>query len=155
MQVIKPPTDDGFGHPAIFLAGTIEMGQSEDWQTRLIDTFADTDAVFYNPRRDDWDSSWGPDSPELVAQIEWELKHLNAARFVLMYLDPNTMSPVSLLELGILLKTRSPANFVLCCPVGFWRRANVEVTARWYGIPVFNYLDTAILELRRLWSHNR
>ena len=46
----------------IFLAGSIDMGTAEDWQavvTKEIQKInISKDIEIYNPRRDDWDSSW-------------------------------------------------------------------------------------------------
>lgn len=55
-----------------------------------------------------------------------------------MYLDPNTKSPISLLELG--LHANSKKLWVVC-PDGFWRKGNVEVVCSLYDIPLFNSLD--------------
>ncbi len=45
--------DDEFVN--IFLAGSIELGQAEHWQKRVIDALSDKPIRFLNPRRDDWD----------------------------------------------------------------------------------------------------
>ncbi len=42
----------------IFLAGAIDMGQAEDWQTKVSEAITQFDVLVLNPRRDDWDSSW-------------------------------------------------------------------------------------------------
>jgi len=47
---------------SLFMGGSIDMGEAEDWQTRLekdLDIF--DDLILLNPRRDDWDSSWVQD----------------------------------------------------------------------------------------------
>ena len=40
----------------IFLACSIEMGNAENWQERIIKSLNDESVIFFNPRRDDWDS---------------------------------------------------------------------------------------------------
>jgi hypothetical protein len=55
-----------------------------------------------------------------------------------MYLDPNTKSPISLLELG--LHATSKKLYVVC-PDGFWRKGNVEMVCSVYDIPLFNTLE--------------
>lgn len=45
---------------SIFLAGSIEMGKAEDWQSELTNWLEsncpkDVNLTVYNPRRDDWD----------------------------------------------------------------------------------------------------
>lgn len=125
------------------------MGAAEQWQERIVNAMSDlSDLVFLNPRRDDWDSSWRQraDDPRFYEQVSWELDMLDAADIVVMYLAPGTVSPVSLLELG--LCARSGALMV-CCPAGFWRRGNVEVACMRHQIPLFDTLDTLIADLRR------
>lgn len=55
--IIKAPNElqDGL---SVFLAGSIEMGSAENWQARVERELADYDVLIFNPRRDDWDSSW-------------------------------------------------------------------------------------------------
>lgn len=45
------------GHFSIFLAGTIDMGNSEDWQAELSKKLLKeiNNIIIFNPRRDDWD----------------------------------------------------------------------------------------------------
>jgi hypothetical protein len=40
----------------IFLAGSINMGSSIDWQDDLTNKIGDRDAYIFNPRRDEWDN---------------------------------------------------------------------------------------------------
>lgn len=148
MKVIYAPNQI---HPSdclkIFLAGSIEMGAAENWQDKVIREFEHNDVTFFNPRRPDWDSSWGQsiDDPRFVEQVEWELDALESADDIFMYFDPNTKSPISLLEFG--LYVQCPTLWV-CCPSGFWRKGNVDVTARWYDLPVYEDLDEMIAEYK-------
>ena len=121
--------DDEFVN--IFLAGSIELGQAEKWQEKVIAALSDKPIRFLNPRRDDWDSNLKEDSDELVEQIVWELSSLELSEIIILYLDPNTKSPISLLELGLHSKSN---NLVVYCPKGFWRKTNVDVTCYYYGI---------------------
>lgn len=51
------------GVPAVFLAGTIDQGTSNDWRARAVARLAqlDRDIVVFNPRRRAWDASWRGD----------------------------------------------------------------------------------------------
>lgn len=122
----------------VFLAGSIEMGVAEHWQKKVIDALSDKPIRFLNPRRDDWDSSWSQDinNDEFVEQVVWELTSLEMAQIVIMYFDPNTKSPISLLELGLHAKEQ---KLVVLCPEGFWRKGNVDVVCEYYSI---NQVDT-------------
>ncbi len=143
MIVIKPPTPFV---PVVFLAGSIEMGAARDWQTQLEACLSDLDVTVLNPRRDDWDSSWRQsiEEPKFREQVEWELDGLDHADVVAMWLEPETLSPITLLELG--LHARG-GRLVVGCPTGFWRRGNVEVVCARYGIellPDFEQFVTAV-----------
>ena len=117
----------------VFLAGSIEMGSAEPWQEQVVKRFNEN-VVFYNPRRDDWDSSWTHDSPEFNEQVNWELDFLENTDIILMYFDPNTKSPISLLELGLFARQ---GKLIVCCPDGFWRQGNVRIVCERFRIPFF------------------
>jgi len=155
MNIIKP--DSGYDaihtDTTVFLAGSIEMGAAEDWQSVVPKHFEDkANLVFYNPRRDDWDSSWEQkeSNPQFNYQVNWELGKLNRSDYVFMYFSPETKSPISLLELGMFVNEK---NMVVCCPDGFWRKGNVEIVCSRAGVPVCNTLEEAIGKLRTYLSY--
>lgn len=122
----------------VFLAGSIEMGVAEKWQEKVIAALSDKRIRFLNPRREDWDSSWKQDidNDNFVEQVTWELTSLEMSHIIIMYFDPNTKSPISLLELGLHAKEQ---KLVVLCPEGFWRKGNVDVVCEYYNI---NQVDT-------------
>ena len=148
---VKPTDPDSYYGKRVFLAGSIEMGKADDWQAAVFSKLEHHAITFYNPRRDSWDASWSQkqSSPEFNFQVNWELNHIESSEIVFMYFDPRTMSPISLLELGLLA---SSGKMIVCCPDGFWRKGNVEVVCARHNIPLFNDLDSAIgaLETRIL-----
>jgi len=123
---------------AIFLAGSIEMGTAENWQLKVINLIRkipnNKNIVVYNPRRRDWDNSWKQSikNPKFKEQVEWELDAIGDADFILMYFDPNTKSPITLLELG--LNVHKWYRFFVCCPEGFWKKGNVDIVCEKYNI---------------------
>jgi hypothetical protein len=121
----------------IFLAGSIDMGAARDWQAELIDNLSDLDVDIFNPRRDDWDSSWvqSIDNPQFKEQVTWELDHLDRADTILVVFTAESMAPITLLELGLYAKS---GKCVVLCPMEFWRRGNVEIVCAAYGIPIFH-----------------
>lgn len=155
MKVIHPPNEipeDGY---KLFLAGSIEMGAAEDWQSAAHAEFSDLGGLILDPRRPDWDSSQEQvtTNPYFTRQVQWELDGLDAANCIFMYFDPNTKSPISLLELGLHAKS---GKLVVCCPRGFWRHGNVDITCHRYGIPVFENIEFAYAEVRdRKLRHRR
>ena len=121
--------------PAVFLGGSIEMGAAERWQDELADALEGENVLLLNPRRTDWDASWkqSMDHPQFRGQVEWELQALEEADLIILYLQPGTKSPISLLEFGLYAKN-APEKLLICCPDGFWRKGNVDIVAARYGV---------------------
>lgn len=147
MKVLYP-TDKIKKIESIFLAGTIEMGNSEDWQSEIVEAFKDEDVILYNPRRKDWDSSWEQKetNPQFNHQVNWELTCLEKSDLIILYFAPNSQSPISLLELGIFHKK----NIIVCCPEGFWRKGNIDIVCRRYDIPKTETIKELIDEMKYL-----
>ena len=77
------------------------MGNAAHWQTRMVDTLAVLVGTVLNPPRDDWD-------------IE--------ANVVAVYFDPDTQSPITLMELRILAThAQHGRDVIVCCPEGLYR----------------------------------
>ena len=127
----------------IFLGGSIEMGKAVNWQKELIERLRDEPITFINPRRDDWDSSWVQEitNPQFREQVEWELSGLEESDIIIMVFDPKTMSPISLLELGLQSKSN---KMVVMCPEGFWRKGNVDIVCEKYNIKQVKNIDELV-----------
>lgn len=137
----------------IFLAGSIEMGTAEDWQTSIIDSLVNISSgsksiTIYNPRRNSWDSSWEQriNNPQFNHQVNWELDRLEESGTIFMYFDPKTKSPISLLELGLFA---SSSKLLVVCPDGFWRKGNVEIVCDRNNIELFNSIEQSLETLKR------
>jgi hypothetical protein len=131
---------------SVFLAGSIEMGVAENWQDRVGQYFHDLRYDIFNPRREEWDSSWEQsfENPQFYQQVNWELNALESADLIIMYFDPSTKSPISLLELGLFARS---GKLRVVCPDGFWRKGNVAITCNYYKIPLYDNLETLFLDL--------
>jgi len=147
MEVIKPP----YRRMSIFLAGSIEMGLAEDWQSMIEKELDGHNLTIYNPRRDSWDSSWVQSihNEEFREQVEWELDHLDKSDVIVMYFDENTKSPISLLELGLYA---SSGKMIVYCPEGFWRKGNVDIVAQRYDITQVNSFNELLIALKSVSS---
>jgi len=145
-----PPKWQGY---SVFLAGSIEMGAAPNWQAAIERDLADIDIAIYNPRRDNWDPTWvqSADNPQFREQVEWELDALAQANLVVMYLAPGTMSPISLLELGI-YAANGGKKLVVCCPEGSHRKGNVDIVCERYGIEQVDSLD-GLTDAIRTWYY--
>lgn len=137
MIEIKAPEkyDAHKGMKSIFLAGTIEMGKAENWQERITAALRHVEVLILNPRRTHWNAAWEQsiDNPDFRQQVEWELDAIEYADMVFMYFVPETRSPISLLELGV-NAAKNPKKMVVCCPEGFWRKGNVDIVCKRFGV---------------------
>jgi hypothetical protein len=148
MQIIKPNSENQNQehYLSIFLAGSIEMGAAENWQSTIEKEFTDYKVTIFNPRRDDWDSSWEQRAtdPQFHYQVNWEMNSLEKSDIIFMYFSPETKSPISLLELGL----HADDKIIVCCPDGFWRKGNVEIVCHRHRIPLFDSFKEAIACLK-------
>ena len=148
LVVIKAPEKLTNGGTTVFLAGSIEMGKAIDWQTKIENELkeklsGDKVVTLYNPRRDDWDSSWEQkiENDNFREQVEWELNALEKADKIVIYIDPKTTSPITLMELGLHANSN---NMCVCCPEGFYRKGNVDIVCNKYDIPMVDDIDGLI-----------
>lgn len=121
----------------IFLAGTIDMGNSVDWQTMLYEEFCSKDGryILFNPRQEHWDASR---PGEMDYQVNWELDHLEEADIIIMYIIGSSKSPITLLEMG--LHARGKKMYVIC-EEDFYRYDNVRITCGFYGVPLYTSME--------------
>lgn len=81
----------------------------------------------------------------------WELEHIHKADLVVFYFDPNTQSPITLMELGYVIGSGKQA--LVCCPDGYFRKGNVVITSELTRTLVFNTFDELLYELRAKLTH--
>ena len=146
MEEIKAPNNIP---KKIFLAGSIEMGKAINWQEQITQALKDENVIILNPRRDDWDSSWKQEigNKQFREQVEWELLAQEKADIIAMYIDPETKSPITLLELGLFAHA---GKITVCCPEGFYRKGNVDIVCDRYGIKQVNTLKELIKSITPL-----
>lgn len=133
----------------VFLGGSIEMGSAERWQDQfLLDvaSFPD-DWIFLNPRRKVWDASWEQSitNPQFFQQVDWEMTFLERADHKIFYFANNTMSPITLMELG----SYGGYNSYVVCGENYLRRGNVEIFCYKNNIAMYETLDQVIEELKK------
>ena len=130
-------------YTTIFLAGTIDMENSVDWQAQIATYFASQTGryILYNPRQDKWDATR---EGEMDYQVNWELDHLESADVIIMNFLASSRSPITLLELGLHAKS---GKLKVCCPPEFWRYDNVRITCARYGIPLYHTLTDLLTSL--------
>lgn len=67
--------------------------------------------------------------------------------YIIMYFDGATMSPISLLELGLHARSK---KLIGVCPKEFWRKGNVDVVCEYYDITQFNTLEEAVQYIKEM-----
>lgn len=134
---VLPSGADTTGFTKIFLAGTIDMGNSRDWQAELMEYFSAKDGsyVLFNPRQGNWN---GGANGEMDYQVNWELDHLEEADVIIMYIIGTSKSPITLLEMGLFARS---GKLLVACEPDFYRHDNVRITCAYYGIPLYDSLD--------------
>lgn len=147
-MIIKPPSNISKipEEPIrVFLAGSIEGNTAERWQDITAERLSKLGFVVFNPRRDIWDNSWKQsfDDANFYQQVNWELDAILASDLVLVYFDPKTKSPVSMLELGYVIG-KAPGSVAVICPEGFWRKGNIDILCYREKVTQFNTIDEAI-----------
>lgn len=116
MIEVKAPNAYELNKTSIFLAGSIEMGAAVDWQSYIKEKLDKFDVLLLNPRRDEWDNSWEQiiQNKKFKEQVEWELTALESADYIIIHFEPDTKSPISLLELGLF----KDKKVMVSCPKG-------------------------------------
>jgi len=71
-------------------------------------------------------------------QVEWELNALEKADKIVVYIDPKTKSPITLMEIGLHAHSN---KMCVCCPEGFYRKGNIDVVCNKYNIPMVDDVD--------------
>jgi len=152
-KIFMPPYDydnseytiDGVMPLNLFLGGTIDNGESLDWQDALTDELCSSDTVhpimIYNPRRAEWSN--GDNKEENDKQINWELYHLERADLIVMNILGNSKSPISLMEIGLFAKEH---KLIVFCNPSFYRYDNVRIVCERYKVPLYNTNDILVIK---------
>lgn len=141
-QLIRAPLDKEPRFPkSVFLAGTTTMVDGHNWRELVTTALFEEPLTIYNPYRKDWNSSWREDIDfaPFREQVEWELDKQEKADIIVLYFDPASQAPISLLELG--LCARVPGKAIVFCPEGYPKRGNVQVVCRKYGVEMVDSVD--------------
>ncbi len=147
----------GGSREIIFLGGQIDNGNASLWQKRVAEELDGySDILILDPRRDNWDTTLDNDikCPQFFEQVSWELQAQEIAHTILYVFAPDAVSaqtskaPITLLELGLFIG--STAELLVVCPPGYYRKGNVDIVCKRYGLRVYESIDEMMLEL-----HNR
>lgn len=148
MKHVKAPNKYSLaGKVSLFFCGSIEMGKAEPWNLKLSKALSEFDnLLILDPRREDWDSSWiqEKENPQFNEQVTWELQAQEDVDFIVVYFDPKTQSPITLLEVGAF----KDKPMILLCPEGYFRKGNVDIFCERYGIQQASGWDDFVAQIK-------
>lgn len=124
-MIIKPPnriTKRDYIKKSIFLAGTMS-----EWREELGKYLDQKGYEVFDPTCD----------LEFTQQTTWEFSALAAASRILFYFDKSSMSPVSMMELGLYADS---GKVVVVCHPEFPKAQNVHFICQQFDIPLFDDL---------------
>lgn len=123
---------------SVFLAGAIDMGSAVDWQADVITAVEPYKITVVNPRRAKFDET------TLDEQILWELQALEEVNRIFMWFPKDSKAPISFFEAGLYMRSH---KMIIGAEVGFYRRRNLELTTRRYGIELHESIPTMLNRL--------
>lgn len=140
----------------IFLGGTIDMGNSRDWQD-IVKKYLFTyflfsrDITIFNPRRKDFDATQAQsiDNPYFSQQVNWELDYLDLCNVLIFNFEPDSKSMITIGELFRHAgddKYKKKKIFV-CCPDRYCRKGNVEILCQRENIKIYPILAELLIDL--------
>lgn len=130
---IMPVSDPYEYKPKVFLGGTIDNGNAEDWQKEVCEKLKGLNIIIFNPRRDPWPSDAG--DKVIDEQIKWELDRLKETDLIIINILPDSKSPISLMEMGLYAQSY---KLIVFCDEHFYRYNNVKNVCEMYNIHLFN-----------------
>lgn len=131
----QPKEEPEYRKFSVFTAGSIEMGNAVQWQKQMVTMLSDLPITVCNPRKGKWNAAVTPEAKhqDFRDQVDWELSALEQVDVIIFFFDVNTMSPVSLLELGL---WAASDKVIVCCGDKYWRQGNVKITCERYDVPM-------------------
>jgi hypothetical protein len=123
MIYIEAPKEyKGKKKKSLFLAGSISGARN--WQLDLVKLLKDEDIVIFNPRR----KKFPHKENAAKMQIKWEHRHLQKSDAISFWLSKETLSPITLYELGAWSMT-SKKIFIGVDPL-YKRSMDVEIQTK-------------------------
>ena len=107
---------------SIFLAGSIDFS-SKNWRQRVVRKLGDK-YLYFDPTNCNYDNL---STQEMENHIKWEFEAMQRADIVLLNLLPNSLSPISLVELGLNIHL---GKLLVICPKEFYKSVYVHLIDR-------------------------
>lgn len=128
----------------VFLAGSIDLKLKGNWRNKLIDIVGNK-VHFIDPTISNHDEL---DDNQMKKHINWELDALNLADKVFLNFLPDSKSPISLIELGLYVRT---PKLIVVCPDEFYQSRYIKTLCEKYKVTIFNDFNQAIKYIKKKW----
>jgi len=128
----------------VFLAGSMNT----EWRQKLMNDWSSLtrnnnvgSVVFVDPTRRDWDSNWTTkyNDAQFYQQTKWELSTMRQCDWVIVYLNKDSKSPVSMVETVLNMD-----RVLLVRDDEFWQAGYIDILCEEFGIPQFDSLDKVL-----------
>ncbi|RGP71301.1 hypothetical protein FSPOR_3422 [Fusarium sporotrichioides] len=128
---------------SVFLAGITTSTGDTDWRQAFTDALINYPITILNPNRPDWDSTWREDFSDKrwVEQVSWELDMQEAANIIVFMFHEATEAPISLMELGLAVRTKP---VIVCAHPDYKKRGNVDAVCRRFGVKLLSTLEELV-----------
>lgn len=125
------------------------MGKAVQWQKHMASLLAPLPITVNNPRRGHWDPTATQEAKNeaFAHQVKWELSALEKADVIAFFFDAATISPVTMMELGLWAKS---GKVVVCCDKRFWRAGNVHLVCERYGVPFVERFEDLVVKVEEM-----
>lgn len=123
----------------LFLGGTINNGNSHNWQSQLITYLKEKESeieeniAIFNPRKPIWDSQ----KDSIFDQATWELDHIPISDIYYCHLTNESDAPISLLELGLVLNNPGISYVSVYCHPEYSKIENIKALKLSHNIRSF------------------
>lgn len=131
-STITLPGEEGV-KKRIFLAGSMDVNVTNTWRNSIVNELYNT-YDFFDPTIDNHDNLT---DTQMRNHILWELKALELSDIVLLNLLPESKSPISLIELGMYVKTN---KLIVVCPEEFYTSRYLEELCSYYKVDLYKSL---------------
>ena len=129
------------GKQSIFLAGSMDFNSESNWRKRVINEF-NKDYNFFDPTITNHDTLT---NSQMEKHIQWELAALELSDKVLLNFLSVSESPISLIELGMYVKT---TKLIVVCPDKFYKSRYIKTLCATYATPFFTDVECALEYLK-------
>lgn len=120
-----------------FLAGSMDLQKEISWRDKIMKKISGN-VHFLDPTNKNHDSL---SDKEMEEHITWELASMEFADKIILHFLPNAKSPISLVELGLYVKS---GKLIVMCSDDFYKSRYVNVLCKKYNAPVYKDFNLLI-----------